>query len=209
MGSWDKFYSKDISWQVFLDKLSDHKYYLQKILELNPKKVLEVGCGPGVRCIFLSYLGIDVTALDNDEGIIEQIKFYTKNLRGKNKIENGDAFNLSYSEKEFDVIFNAGFLEHFEDLEKIQLVKEFTRVAEYYIFMVPNKAHRLRPYGNEDLKTKEEWDSLLKDFNLIESKDINKYWSNNKIRRLLEVVLLFFKVDIREKQMYYAKVKAK
>ena len=85
--------------KFFLIKLSDHKYYLQKIIELNPKKVLEVGCGPGVRCIFLSYLGIDVTALDNDEGIINQAKNYTKNFKGKNKIESGDAFNLNYPEK--------------------------------------------------------------------------------------------------------------
>ena len=75
--------------------------------------------------------------------------------------------------------------------------------------MVPNKAHRLRPYGNEDLKTKKEWDSLLSGFDVLESYDINKYWSNNKIRKIFEVIFLFLGIDLRQEQMYYAKVKAK
>jgi len=209
MNTWNKFYNKDITWGDFLEKLKDHKYYLQKIIELNPNKVLEVGCGPGIRSVFLSYLGIDTVAFDNDEGIIKQVEKYSNKFKGNIEAKLGDAFNLEYKDQEFDVIFNAGFLEHFNDEEKIKLVSEFTRVAKYYIFMVPNKAHRLRPYGNEDLKTQEEWDELLSSFNIIESCDIYKHWSTNKIRMIFEVFFLFLKIDIRQKQMYYAKVTSK
>ena len=94
--TWDDFYNKEIEWDAFFGKLLDHRFYLQKIIELNPKKILEVGCGPGIRCVFLSYLGIEVIALDNDEGIIDQVKFYTKKFKGKNKVELGDAFNLIF-----------------------------------------------------------------------------------------------------------------
>ena len=46
--------------------------------------------------------------------------------------------------------------------------------------MVPNKNYRLRPYGNEDLLTKEEWENILSDFNIIESYDIQKSKSNSQ-----------------------------
>ena len=75
--------------------------------------------------------------------------------------------------------------------------------------MVPNKAYRLKPYGNEDLLTKSEWEEILKDFNINKSSDIYKSWSNSKIRRVFEVLCYFFKVDIRQKLMYYAKVSSK
>ena len=55
MKTWDEYYNNEISWGIYLDKLADHKYYLEKIIELEPKKVLEVGCGPGTRSVFLSY----------------------------------------------------------------------------------------------------------------------------------------------------------
>ena len=89
------------------------------------------------------------------------------------------------------------------------LVKEFTRVAKYYIFIVPNKAYRLRPLGNEDLLTKGQWEQILNEFNIMESNDIYKTWSNNKFRRVFEVICFFFNYDLRENQMYYAKVAAK
>ena len=207
--SWNEYYQDEISWGIYLDKIADHQYYLQKIIELNPQKVLEVGCGPGTRSIFLSYLGIDVTAVDNDTGIIGTVDRYQKKFKGNVRVESADAFDLKYRDQEFDIVFNAGFLEHFKHEEKIALVKEFTRVARYYIFMVPNKAYGLRPYGNEDLMTKEEWETVLNDFNIIESENIYKSWSNNKIKKILEVICFFFKVDIRQKLMYYARVSAK
>jgi SAM-dependent methyltransferase len=209
MKTWHEFYNNEISWGIYLDKLADHKYYLEKIIELKPKKVLEVGCGPGTRSVFLSYLGIDVVAVDNDQGIVDSVAEYNKKLKGKVDIQKADAFNLPFKDGEFDIVFNAGFLEHFNDKDKIALVKEFTRVGDHYIFMVPNKAYRLKPYGNEDLLTKSEWEEILKDFNINKSSDICKSWSNSKIRRVFEVLCYIFKVDIRQKLMYYAKVSSK
>ena len=136
--TWDDFYNKKIEWDVFFEKLLDHKFYLQKIIELNPKKILEVGCGPGIRCVFLSYLGIEVIALDNDEGIIEQVNFYTKKFKGKNKAELGDAFNLDFQDREVDIIFNAGFLEHFKDIARgvidIRDVVFFLSMIVFFLF---------------------------------------------------------------------------
>jgi len=209
MKTWDEFYDNEISWGIYLDKVADHKYYLEKIIELKPKKVLEVGCGPGTRSVFLTYLGIDVVAVDNDQGILDSVAEYNKKFKGNVDVKYADAFNLPFKNREFDVVYNAGFLEHFDHDEKKKLVKEFTRVAKYYIFMVPNKAYRLRPYGNEDLMTKDQWEEVLKEFKIIDSADIYKTWSNNKFRRVIEVICFFFKKDIRENQMYYAKVSSK
>ena len=208
MKTWAEFYTDDITWKKYLEKLSEHSHYMDKIIELNPSSTLEVGCGPGTRSIFLSYLGIKAKAIDIDKGIINQVIEYNKKFKGLAEIETADAFNLPYKDNFFDVVFNAGFLEHFDDEKKINLVKEFTRVGKYYIFMVPNKNYRLRPYGNEDLLTKEEWEHILSDFNIIESYDIQKSWSNSYYRKILEVMMRILGFDIRQKVMYYCKLKS-
>ena len=209
MKSWNDYYSEKISWKKYLEKLADHSYYMEKIIELNPSSVLEVGCGPGTRCVFLSYLGIKTKAIDIDEEIIKQVNVYNKKFRGSVLTGVEDAFKLPYEDKEFDVIFNAGFLEHFLDPDKIKLVKEFTRVAKYYIFMVPNKNYRLRPYGNEDLLTKNQWDNILCDFEIIESEEIEKNWSTSLPRKAFEVLARLVGFDIRQNVMYYCKLKAR
>jgi SAM-dependent methyltransferase len=206
MESWNKYYDNKISWEIFLNKLADHSFYLEKIIELNPKKTLEVGCGPGTRSIFLSHLGVKAVAIDIDEGIVSQVKNYNTKFKGSVQVDKLDAFNLPYKDKEFDVVFNAGFLEHFDDDDKIKLVKEFTRVAKYYIFMVPNKNYRLRPYGNEDLLTKNQWEKILNPFKINESLNIYKSWSNSFVRKIIEVIAFTFGFDIRQNLMYYAKI---
>ena len=206
MKSWNKYYKDDISWEIFLKKLADHSYYLEKIIELNPKKTLEVGCGPGTRSIFLSHLGVHAVAIDIDDGIVSQVEQYNKKFKGHVRVDKLDAFNLPYKDKEFDIVFNAGFLEHFEDNDKVKLVKEFTRVAKFYIFMVPNKNYRLRPYGNEDLLTKDQWEKILSDFKINESADIYKSWSNSFARKIIEVIAFTLGFDIRQNLMYYAKI---
>ena len=208
MKTWAEFYTDDITWKKYLEKLSEHSHYMDKIIELNPSSTLEVGCGPGTRSIFLSYLGIKAKAIDIDKGIINQVIEYNKKFKGLAEIETADAFNLPYKDNFFDVVFNAGFLEHFDDEKKINLVKEFTRVGKYYIFMVPNKNYRLRPYGNEDLLTKEEWEHILSDFIIIESYDIQKSWSNSFYRKILEVMMRILGFDIRQNLMYYCKLKS-
>lgn len=208
MKTWDEFYANEIGIGQYLDKIADHKFYLEKIIELRPKRVLEVGCGPGIRSVFLSCLGIDCVALDSDKGIVDSVKRYNKKFHGKAGVVQGDAFKLPYKDQSFDIVFNAGFLEHFNDEEKKALVREFTRVAKYYIFMVPNKAHRLRPYGNEDLLTSDQWENILSEFTIIESQNIYRTWSNDKLRRITELFSLSIGKDIRENHMYYAKVSA-
>ena len=54
---------------------------MEKIIELNPSSTLEVGCGPGTRSVFLSYLGINAKAIDIDKKIMDQVSFYNKNSK--------------------------------------------------------------------------------------------------------------------------------
>ena len=69
MKEWNKYYSEEISWKNYLEKLADHSYYMEKIIDLNPSSTLEVGCGPGTRSVFLSYLGINAKAIDIDKKV--------------------------------------------------------------------------------------------------------------------------------------------
>lgn len=82
------------------------------------KRVLEVGCGRGSLSCYFSDAGFDCKLIDSSEkaiNIAEEI-FKTNNLKAEFVV--GDAYNLPFNNKSFDLVFSIGLLEHFEEIEK-------------------------------------------------------------------------------------------
>lgn len=106
---------------------------LENILISLPKyySVLDVGCGKGDTLQLLKVLGFRPYGIDISETAINECR--NKNLQAQ--VE--DAYEMSFSDKSFDIVFSEGLWEHFRDPRKH--ISEFARVSKHYIIVIqPN-----------------------------------------------------------------------
>lgn len=108
------------------------KTLISKISPLKNSHILEIGCGTGGNIEILSHFG-EVVGLDNSP---EAIKFCQE--RGFRNCLLGEAENINFPEKSFDLIMALDLLEHIEDEQK--MLKETRRVLKddgRLLIMVP------------------------------------------------------------------------
>lgn len=184
-------------------------------------KILEAGCGSGRKCIGLAekfpdskIIGIDLST--------KTLKIAKKGAKIR-KLTNvtfkkSDIFNLPFKKNYFDVVFNTGVIEHFEDYREI--ICEMKRVAKKegkIIIAVPNKLNlfhlvynyfdqkllKTRRYGLELLFTPWELKSVSCALGLknIEHDGYNPFYrlskfiySNNPFLRMLQRLFRVFAV---------------
>ncbi len=124
-------------------------------------RVLEAGCGTGQQSLALAQNGFDVTLLDFSSVALAQARqlFAHANLTAEFVLE--DAFQSGAAE--FDLVFNAGVLEHYNFEQQVALVRAMSsRSRKYVLALVPNaqnywywlwRAHKssqnLWPFGKE------------------------------------------------------------
>lgn len=174
--SWDKFYSEDYNLEFLVKNTVCHLDLFKSISLENPKQILEVGSGTGLMSTFLSYLGFDVTSLDNNPRVLTNAKKLVKKFNGKVKFVLADAFKIPFADNSFDLCFHQGLLEHFEDNEIIKLLNEQLRVGKTVVLSVPNDSYPQKDFGNEKLLPSRFWEELLKkNFKILESKEYNPY----------------------------------
>ncbi len=136
--------------EIFLDENGKFKKdYLQlnmenfvkRLYNLEPKKVLEVGCGFG-RC--LTFANENVKCIERLEGIefsptmIEKSKSFLKRFdkKGKIRITQADARDIPYKDKEFDLIYTHVCLTHIRPIDIPKVVSEISRVSAKWIIHI-------------------------------------------------------------------------
>jgi ubiquinone/menaquinone biosynthesis C-methylase UbiE len=88
--------------------------------------VLEIGSGSGESSLCLALNQRIATALDFSLPPLELIKQVCIDLNCKVKTVYADAAkSLPFNDDEFDVVFQAGLLEHFEKNERVELLKNW------------------------------------------------------------------------------------
>lgn len=123
-------------------------------------KTLEIGCGSGASSLWLAKNGRDVTALDYSESSVELVKAAAAKLNLSNvKVIHCDATKaLPFNEKQFDYIFQAGLLEHFEIDEQIRLLRNWARYGKYMISMIPNASSIPYRIGKQLMENEGTWE---------------------------------------------------
>lgn len=140
-GTWDKI-AEDYSIEISKPEIELANEIRNILLSLNIKpgaSILEMGCGSGHLSGLLARYGYDVTLLDFSEIALEKAKEFFKKNNLKARFIKYDFMNLNELKEEYDVIWNSGVMEHFneKDLEKIfPQIRE--KVKKYFIFLVPN-----------------------------------------------------------------------
>lgn len=108
----------------------------------NINSVLEIACGSCRDSRYLANNGFDATGSDFDE---KTLQYLQKKFPGdKLKYSQEDAFNLSFLDNSFDLVFHNGFFIYFDDNNSLyQMLKEQERVSKKYIvFFVHNRANQ-------------------------------------------------------------------
>lgn len=124
------------------DKIKTKKNLIDLIKKYSPnKKIIEAGSGTGILSTYLASLGFDSVAIDIDKDILNLSKKIAKEYGAKNKPKFmiNSILKLNYKNKEFDVSFSNGVLEHFSDKEIIKTIKKQLKIANTVIVGIPTK----------------------------------------------------------------------
>jgi len=147
-------------------KVKEKEIFINKIISYcKPyKNILEAGCGTGVLSIYLANKGFDVTAVDNDQKMLNIANKICMKYHKKPHFIRQDINNLNYSRNYFGVVFSHGVLEHFSDSQIVYLLKEQLRISHTLIFSIPTNyldESKDRYYGNERFLSFKKWKSLI------------------------------------------------
>ena len=191
MKSWEELYRIDIEEyenpDLYIQYKLKHKKLFIKLLKKyskERKKLIEAGCGTGLVAGYMQALGYDVTAIDISKDILKLVEELCEN----SKIIQKSIFELDFSEKEYDVCFSNGVLEHFSDEQIIDTIKQQIRISNYVIIGVPSVYfdETEKMYGDERNIKEKRWIELihLAGGSVIENTGFHYYpW----YKRLLEV----------------------
>jgi SAM-dependent methyltransferase len=113
---WQKYWARNRNGELRFDEMSQTIFseLLQNCGDVRGKKVLEAGCGRGIISARLAELGADVHLLDISP---EALQIARKHFASKNIAASftcGDILDPPFGESSFDIVWNAGVMEHFD-----------------------------------------------------------------------------------------------
>ena len=173
---WAEIYQKDVDKKggnlpYVLNKIKKKKKLINIVKKYAKKNIIECGSGTSVVSIYLATQGYKVTAVDLEDNVIKLAKnlahdYYSTldNCKPKIKFKKKTIFNLEYPKEKFDVAFSNGVLEHFNDEEIIEIIKQQLYVAKTTIVGIPTKYFESKEakYGNERVLELSYWRNLIK-----------------------------------------------
>lgn len=129
-------------WELYYKEIVE---YIDKLLSQTTKSftsVLEAGCGSGKGSLLLKS-NVNLTLVDISQEALNLAQFLAKKLNKNNEIKyiQANLFDLPLQNNSYDLVWNAGTIEHYSESEIISLIKEMTRVTKvggYLIIGVPN-----------------------------------------------------------------------
>lgn len=98
--------------------------------DYEPKRVLEVGSGSGLISAFLAKHGFEVTLLDISPIAIDIAKKQFSQMQVSASYVVGDLFRMPFKPESFDLVWNAGVLEHFVDEERLIALRAMASVTK-------------------------------------------------------------------------------
>jgi 2-polyprenyl-3-methyl-5-hydroxy-6-metoxy-1,4-benzoquinol methylase len=162
MIDWQTFYEdgvvRDVSGLIRFDPWQQQ--LAEKIMTLGPQEVLEAGCGYGQTGYQIAEQVCPVTLLDFQVVPLRTARLLFEYGNRSGRFVQGDLFQLPFGDENFDLVFNAGVLEHFEFADRCRALAEMVRCVRpggKVIVALPN--HFSRPYRYSYLyrQKKKQW----------------------------------------------------
>jgi ubiquinone/menaquinone biosynthesis C-methylase UbiE len=144
---WDTYW-KSLSWKrKTIERI--RKIYFNKVFARLLKKhfhngvILEAGCGSGTLFKFINK-GCFCVGLDYSIHALKRAKRISRQL------VLGDIKTLPFKDKIFGIVYNQGVMEHFSEIEWKEILKEFKRVSNKVLIILPSITSIFRivsPFG--------------------------------------------------------------
>lgn len=169
------------------------KKILNKIIELKPKSILELGCASGSSVNYFSQAGLISAGIDiSDYAIQEGQKRYLVDIRS------GSIHKLPYNDRSFDMVYSQQVLEHVPTELVVDLLKEIKRVVQIggvvLLYLVIGYKGQVGKADSDvdkthwNLKTKEWWLNECSKEGLREDKELDEIFEEaipyEKLHRL-------------------------
>lgn len=139
---WGSIYNEELLKNIIQDVNSGRrKSWSEEILKITKPndKVLEIGCGSGSSTLHLAKNGRICTALDFSKSSIDLLNRAAGELNLRVETKLADARKkLPFLDNAFDVVFQAGLLEHFSQDERVEMLKLWKSVGRTMVSMIPN-----------------------------------------------------------------------
>lgn len=146
------------------------EYYKSSIFEnIEGKKVLEYGCGPGSLALDLAKCGAEVFAIDISDVAIEQIKAKAESEGLHINCSVMDAEALTYDDDYFDVICGSGILHHLDLQRSYKELHRTLKKSGKAVFFEPlghNPIINLYRNLTPKMRTDDEHPLLMKDISM-------------------------------------------
>jgi ubiquinone/menaquinone biosynthesis C-methylase UbiE len=137
-------------------QLQSHILDLLSSLDLDRKRVLEIGAGVGTDARTIIDLGADYTGINVDAGSCNMTRRALEAFGLSGEVRHASALDIPYPHETFDIVYSFGVLHHIPDAD--QAVKEILRVLKpggRLVIMLYNKTsinymveiQRLRKWG--------------------------------------------------------------
>ena len=160
--AWQKYWAKNRDGELCFDRMSAAIFseLLRNCGDVTGKKVLEAGCGRGMISGGLAEHGADVHLLDiSSEALgIARNYFASKNLAAS--FIAGDILDLPFEGPAFDIVWNAGVMEHFEgDLQSraVAGLADILKPGGLFITFNPSAEAFFYTLGKRAAERKKKW----------------------------------------------------
>ncbi|MDP8230822.1 MAG: methyltransferase domain-containing protein [Candidatus Gorgyraea atricola] len=118
------------TWVRNLHELKIRDLALFVLGDVRCKKILDIGCGPGIYMLTIAKMGGKVSGQDISSDYVNKSSILLKENGFDADVKAGDAVKLLFEDNYFDGVFSADFFEHINYEQKNQVISEVYRVLK-------------------------------------------------------------------------------
>lgn len=183
ISNWEEFFAHH-RFNLYSDAFRQRRF-IQSIIRFVPDggSILEAGFGAGRTSLLLADLGYQVTAIDIDSKLVDELATKGKGFPNL-AVRQADMFAQPFKDNTFSAVISQGVLEHFPEEQIRQAISEQKRVSkDLVIFDVPNNRSKIpvNLRGTEmdfTQRSHKAWKQLIADCGLSIEMEYRKSFNN-------------------------------
>lgn len=159
---WQRYWRENSDSELRFDEMSRTilSELLRNCADVKGKKVLEAGCGRGIISFGLAELGAEVYLMDIAPEALQIARRHFDSKQVTGSFVQGDIFAPPFSEATFDLVWNAGVMEHFEadlQLKAIRSLADTVKPGGLFITFNPSARAFFYNAGKRAAERKGKW----------------------------------------------------